>query len=96
MIVMFTASCFRGQQLLYNGDNLCFSYHLHCLLQDRKGVEVRIFFYLDNNKSEPYFQWCQLDRGNFLCLEHAYIHTFLDGTTGIRVDDACDVSIIGD
>jgi hypothetical protein len=66
------------------------------LWQDRFGKEIRIFFYLDNDVSEPYFRFSQLDRGNFLCMEHAYIHTFLDGTTGIRVDDACDVSIIGD
>ncbi|XP_070173638.1 uncharacterized protein [Littorina saxatilis] len=65
-------------------------------LEDCKGEEVRVLFYLDNNKAEPYFKWGQLDRGNFLCLEHAYIHTFLDGTTGIRVDDACDVSVVGD
>ncbi|XP_076454442.1 uncharacterized protein LOC143289327 [Babylonia areolata] len=65
-------------------------------LEDMKGQQVRIFFYLDHDVPEPYFRWQQLDVGNFVCLEHAYIHTFMDGTTGIRVDDACDVGIIGE
>ncbi|XP_025079802.1 uncharacterized protein LOC112555584 [Pomacea canaliculata] len=63
-------------------------------LQDTKGQEIPVFFYLDHDLSEPYFTWRQLSVGNFFCLEHAYIHVFLDGQVGIRVDDANEVSII--
>lgn len=64
-------------------------------LEDSSGNEIRVYFYLDHDRPEPYFKWSQLKVGNFLCLEHAYIHVFLDGSTGFRVDEAGDVSVIG-
>ena len=42
----------------------------------------------------PYFRYDQLRDGNFLCFEHAYMHLFLDGTIGFRIDDAKDVHIM--
>ncbi|KAL8618849.1 hypothetical protein ACOMHN_000856 [Nucella lapillus] len=68
--------------------------HAWCL-EDKRGKQVRLF-YLDGDLPEPFFQWWQLDVGTFLCLEHAYIHTFFDSSTGIRMDDASCVQVIGD
>ena len=42
----------------------------------------------------PYFRYDQLRDGNFVCFEHAYMHLFLDGTMGFRIDNARDVHIM--
>ena len=53
-------------------------------------------FVLFYNRGDPmpYFRYDQLRDGNFLCFEHAYMHFFLDGTMGFRIDDAKDVHIM--
>lgn len=53
-------------------------------------------FVLFYNRGDPmpYFRYDQLRDGNFLCFEHAYMHLFLDGTIGFRIDDAKDVHIM--
>nr|KAG5697263.1 hypothetical protein BaRGS_031259 [Batillaria attramentaria] len=48
-------------------------------LEDSTGDEIRVFFYLDHDRPALWFKWSQLQVGNFLCLEHAYVHVFLDG-----------------
>ncbi|KAK7483873.1 hypothetical protein BaRGS_00024890 [Batillaria attramentaria] len=62
-------------------------------VEDIEGRELYVIFYNDEFPW-PFFQYSQLREGNFLCLNDARIHLFLDGSVGFRVDDPSDVRII--
>lgn len=61
--------------------------------QDSKGTKSLVLFY-NSDDPEPYFRYEQLRSGNFLCIEHAYLHSFLDGTVGFRINNVNQVHII--
>ncbi|XP_071084689.1 uncharacterized protein [Haliotis cracherodii] len=63
-------------------------------IKDVNKEETFVMFYLDFDRPYPYFSWSQLTPGNYICIENAVFHNFMDGTTGIRVDEASDVRII--
>lgn len=66
----------------------------HCVyVEDRYGQELYVAFYLDFDNPCPYFTWSDLRPGRFICIRDPYRHYFLDGSVGIRVDEASDVNI---
>ncbi|XP_033760710.1 uncharacterized protein LOC117342620 isoform X2 [Pecten maximus] len=59
----------------------------HCIfLQDKDGDEVYVAFYLERDDPRPYFRWDDVVPGRYICIEDPYIHPFMDGSVGIRVD----------
>ncbi|XP_021369225.1 uncharacterized protein LOC110460574 isoform X2 [Mizuhopecten yessoensis] len=64
----------------------------HCIyLQDKVRDEVYVAFYLNHDEPRPYFRWSDVVPGRYLCIADPYIHQFLDGSVGIRVDDPSTV-----
>ncbi|XP_046573155.1 uncharacterized protein LOC124281171 [Haliotis rubra] len=63
-------------------------------IKDVNGDETFVMFYVDFDSPYPFFSWGQLTPGNYICIKNAVFHNFLDGTTGIRVDEASDVRIL--
>ncbi|XP_067669581.1 uncharacterized protein [Haliotis asinina] len=63
-------------------------------IKDVNLEETFVMFYLSFDNPYPFFSWSQLTPGNYICIQNAVFHNFLDGTTGIRVDEASDVRII--
>ncbi|XP_021346901.1 uncharacterized protein LOC110446199 [Mizuhopecten yessoensis] len=73
-------------------------YHIyvlrHCIyLQDKDGDEVCVGFYFERDEPRPYFRWSDVVPGRYLCIADPYIHQFLDGSVGIRVDDPSTVRV---
>ncbi|XP_060080993.1 uncharacterized protein LOC132560337 [Ylistrum balloti] len=67
----------------------------HCIyVEDKDGVEIYVAFYLDFDNPFPYFHWTSVVPGRFICIEDPYIHFFLDGSVGIRVEEAESVRIL--
>ncbi|KAK7090338.1 uncharacterized protein [Littorina saxatilis] len=66
--------------------------HGRCL-EDADGMESFVLFHV-NGDPMPYFRYEQLREGNFLCYQNAFIHFFLDGTVGFRIDNASEVHIM--
>ncbi|XP_021369227.1 uncharacterized protein LOC110460574 isoform X4 [Mizuhopecten yessoensis] len=66
----------------------------HCVyLQDKDRDEVYVAFYLNHDEPRPYFRWSDVVPGRYLCIADPYIHQFLDGSVGIRVDDPSTVRV---
>ncbi|XP_033745409.1 uncharacterized protein LOC117330944, partial [Pecten maximus] len=67
----------------------------HCIyIEDKDLDEIYVAFYLDYNIPFPYFVWPNVAPGNFICIEDPYIHRFMDGSVGIRVDEAESIRIL--
>lgn len=76
-----------------------FRYHEHLprhgvYLKDKNNTETHVEFYLDFDNPLPFFSYRDVKPGNYICLENACIHHFLDGATGIRIDDPSHVHVI--
>lgn len=66
----------------------------HCVyIEDRYGQELYVAFYLDFDNPCPFFTWSDLRPGRFICIRDPCRHYFMDGSVGIRVDEASDVKI---
>lgn len=63
-------------------------------LKDKNDGQLQVMFYVDYDNPLPYFTWDDITPGNYLCIRNASVHHFIDGSIGIRVDEACDVQII--
>ncbi|XP_041358662.1 uncharacterized protein LOC121375303 [Gigantopelta aegis] len=63
-------------------------------IEDSLGQETFVMFYFDDDDPEPYFYWNLVTPGNYLCFRGPFFHHFVDGTTGIRIDDPSEVFII--
>ncbi|KAK3091213.1 hypothetical protein FSP39_017992 [Pinctada imbricata] len=67
----------------------------HCIyIQDVTGSELYIAFYLDDDDPSPYFTWDDVRPGRFICIENGRLRHFISGDTGIRIEEACNVSFI--
>jgi hypothetical protein len=53
-----------------------------------------VAFYLDYDNPFPYFSWSSVRPGRFVVIEHPYIHYFMDGSVGLRIEDPSQVLII--
>ncbi|XP_021340138.1 uncharacterized protein LOC110441347 [Mizuhopecten yessoensis] len=67
----------------------------HCIyIGDKDGAEIYVAFYLDFDNPSPYFHWSDVVPGKYICIEDPYIHFFLNGAVGMRVDKAANVRIL--
>ncbi|KAK3594343.1 hypothetical protein CHS0354_004697 [Potamilus streckersoni] len=64
------------------------------LIRDKKGEETHVLFYLDNDNPFPFFSWNDIRPGLYICFEEAFFHAFMDGTVGLRIEDASTVTIL--
>ncbi|KAK3579601.1 hypothetical protein CHS0354_012018 [Potamilus streckersoni] len=64
------------------------------LIRDKKGEETHVLFYLDNDNPFPFFSWKDIRPGLYICFEEAFFHAFMDGTVGLRIEDASTVTIL--
>ena len=55
---------------------------------------THVEFYLDYDNPAPFFSYQDITPGNYICLENACVHHFMDGTTGIRIDDPSEVHVL--
>ncbi|XP_076435618.1 uncharacterized protein LOC143275422 [Babylonia areolata] len=62
-------------------------------LEDVEGTPSFVLFHTPPN-TLPHFRYEQLQDGNFLCYKHAFLHFFLDGTVGLKIEEARDVCIL--
>lgn len=66
----------------------------HCIfLQDKDGDEVYVAFYFERDDPSPYFRWEEVVPGRYICIENPFIHGFMDGSVGIRVDKPSAVRV---
>ncbi|XP_033760841.1 uncharacterized protein LOC117342732 [Pecten maximus] len=67
----------------------------HCVyIQDKTDKEMMVAFYLDYDDPTPYFRWQEVIPGNYLCVKNPYIHFFMDGQVGLRIDEPCLITIL--
>ncbi|KAL3843267.1 hypothetical protein ACJMK2_021209 [Sinanodonta woodiana] len=63
-------------------------------IQDENGEESYCIFYLEVPIPFPYFSWDDIRPGRYICIEEAFIHGFLDGTVGIRIEDPSCIRVL--
>ncbi|KAK3098530.1 hypothetical protein FSP39_020369 [Pinctada imbricata] len=67
----------------------------HCVyIQDTVKEEIYVAFYLDYDNPFPFFHWGAVRPGRFICIESPFIHYFLDGSVGLRIEDPSEVTFI--
>lgn len=62
-------------------------------LQDSERREIYVSFYLPNDDPSPHFRWSDVVPGKFIAISFPCIHSFRDGSFGLRVDKATNVYI---
>ncbi|KAL5004852.1 hypothetical protein ScPMuIL_018308 [Solemya velum] len=64
-------------------------------IRDKDDDETHVLFYLDGGRRpEPYFSWRALTPGKYICICDPFIHYFMDGTAGLRIEDPSDIKIL--
>ncbi|XP_069104720.1 uncharacterized protein [Argopecten irradians] len=67
----------------------------HCVfIQDKTDKEMMVAFYLDYDDPTPHFRWEEVVPGNYLCVKNPYIHCFLDGQVGFRIDEPSLITVL--
>ncbi|KAL3848317.1 hypothetical protein ACJMK2_019185 [Sinanodonta woodiana] len=64
------------------------------IIRDKKGEETHVLFYLDHDNPLPFFSWNDIRPGFYICFEEAFFHAFIDGTVGLRIEDASTVTML--
>lgn len=62
-------------------------------IRDDTGDELFLIFYLDWDEQET-FPWAKFQPGDYICVMYPYIHHFLDGSVGFRIESLNNVSFI--
>ncbi|OWF42832.1 uncharacterized protein LOC110460583 isoform X3 [Mizuhopecten yessoensis] len=67
----------------------------HCIyIQDKTNKEMMVAFYLDHDDPTPHFRWQEIIPGNYLCVKNPYIHFFMDGQAGFRIDEPEVITVL--
>ncbi|XP_052104183.1 uncharacterized protein LOC127737489 [Mytilus californianus] len=67
----------------------------HCIyIQDKYGEEIYVAFYLDYDNPFPFFSWSGIRPGCFITIDNPFIHYFMDGSVGLRIEEPSGISII--
>ncbi|CAG2206093.1 unnamed protein product [Mytilus edulis] len=62
--------------------------------KDKNGEETYVAFYLDYDNPFPFFSWSGIRPGRFITIDNPFIHYFMDGSVGLRIEEPSTVSII--
>mmetsp|Transcript_26075 Transcript_26075/g.42616 ORF Transcript_26075/g.42616 Transcript_26075/m.42616 type:complete len:584 (-) Transcript_26075:100-1851(-) len=64
------------------------------MTETKFGEKVTVHFYLDNGAAQPkFFNFQELCQGSTLCILYPYVREFMDGTSGIRQENASTVML---
>jgi len=64
------------------------------LFQDINSKESFLTFYLDYDKPEPYFRWLDVKPGRFVVVIQPFLHYFMDGQVGFKIEEPHEVRFI--
>ncbi|KAL3846720.1 hypothetical protein ACJMK2_017686 [Sinanodonta woodiana] len=70
-------------------------FHQHGFyIQDSRGGETNVRFYLKNDDPAPYFQWNDLHPRRFICIICPVLHHLRDKHTGFRIRDPSEIRLL--